>query len=59
MKNKKKLNVILNEKAKIIVICGDISLEMERKVRVFGITYLLKFPFADDEISELIKNSCF
>ena len=41
---------------RIIVISSDTSFETEKQIRSLGITYLLKKPFSEKEVRELIMN---
>lgn len=49
----------LKQKPKIIAITSEKGFGMERKIRGLGITYLLKKPFSDREISDLTHNLLF
>lgn len=57
LKGKCFINVIkeIKSKYKIIVITSDNSFENEEEIRACGITYLLKKPFTNTEITNLIQ----
>lgn len=57
LKGKCFINMIkeIKTKYKIIVITSDISFENEEEIRSCGITYLLKKPFSNTEITNLMQ----
>jgi len=45
----------LKSKYKIIIMSHNLTQEAERRIRSYGITYLLKKPFSTKEVKELLE----